>query len=311
MTMVKLSLLNKLDLVYNLFINLNHMSMLGPDQSFSFTEGKKKESIRERKEIKAPAGFVSVYHETTAAAIPTIDSNGLRHGSEKNMSGAEAMDKRNQMIDKYRPEHLIRLGISRNNLFAYPYLQYGHGLMGADLRHVGLHKSEAGLRMMYGGDMFERMSSFWLEDHGIKTEDELIAKLQDPKFQRELHPEGEILEFKVDPKTSYVGDMEYITRIYDNMQRFRFSEDEEVAYQAKQYWEGVVSLEDFLKWYKKPEYAEDGNNYENPEQFKQEPFGGWSFQLLKGAPEGLPEQIQIPEIMIPQDIPQEHIRMLE
>ncbi len=279
-----------------------------PDQSTAFSETKKRESIRERKEIKAPAGYVSVYHETTDAAMLTIDTKGLTQGAEKNMSGPEAMDRRNQLIDKYRPEHLVQAGISRNNLFAYPYLQYGHGLMGADERHVKLNKSERDLRIAYGGDIYMRTT--W-SPYGIQTEDELIAKFKDPAFLRKLYPDGEILELKVDPKTCYVGDMEYITRIYDDMLRFRFSESDSVEYQAIKFWNEVVSLENFLKWYKKPEYAEDGNNYINPEQFKYEPSSALQFELLKGAPEGLPNPIHNPEIMIPQNVPQEHIRLLE
>ncbi|MBI3633359.1 MAG: hypothetical protein HY226_03655 [Candidatus Vogelbacteria bacterium] len=71
-----------------------------------------------------------------------------------------------------------------------------------------------------------------------------------------------------------------------------------------------MTLKDFLRWYKRPERT-DGDNIHNPEQFKTTPYTTGHFQLLKNAPDGIPDSIDMPEILVPQIIPQKYIRVLE
>lgn len=100
-------------------------------------EIKKEESILERREIVAPQNFVSVFHETKEEFLPAIDKDGLKRNIEfSNIGEAEAVARRNAIIDNFRTEELRAKGISRSSIYAYPFLEYGHGLLGADQRFI-------------------------------------------------------------------------------------------------------------------------------------------------------------------------------
>ena len=273
----------------------------------------KQESILGRKKIEAPPHYVSVYHEMLTSAIESVDKKGLVSAEKGGLGGDKRMRKRNELLDKHRPSYYKNL--SRFGVFAYPYLEEGHGLFGADQRFI--KKDEEELR-----EEFERFVSFdpkWLAELGVSTPEEYVAKMKDPEYLREQYP-GEVLEMKVDPNTAAVGDMRSITEI-ESMVRRGESEEEAVEFEAKYYWGGMVLLKDFLKWYRKPEYAEDGNTiideemYENPDS-----ISSTGYCILKGAPghylEGeaqlnWPEKIHQPEILIEGSIPQKHLRVLE
>lgn len=221
----------------------------------------KRQSILERQEIEAPAGFVSVFHETTEERLPQVDANGLKVESEANIGG-DAMSKRNALIDQFRPQQIVDKGISRKNIFAYPFLEYGNGLLGADQRFV--KKDRRTFEFEFSNA--QKYSPEHLEKLGVSTLDEYIAKVTNPDYLKAQHP-GEVLELKVDPKICYVGDMEYITRIWDDMNR-GWKEKDAAERQAEYYWKGIVSLEDFLKWYKMTEWAENGNDVKDAQMFK-------------------------------------------
>ncbi len=269
--------------------------------------GKKRESILERLEIEAPPDYVNVYHETKVQFLDDIDQNGLLIGSDnKNIGKDEAMVRRNDFLDNIRPQFLKDKGIGRNNIFAYPYLQYGHGLFGADRRFI--KKDENTLRNEY--ETVEQYSPGSMKKKGFESLADYTFKNTDPDSLKMQYP-GEILEMKVDPKNCYVADLEYITRIMDDIQR-GWTESEALSYQGEIYWKQIISLEDFLKWYKKPEWTQDGNNIKDSEKYENgEPLDTFSFCLLKGAPENLPKAILTPEILIPQNIPQEYIKVVK
>jgi len=228
----------------------------------------KKESILTRDKIEAPANFVSVFHETKEEFIESIDKGGLKLDTEtKNIGDSDEMVLRNRLIDKYRPKKLQQFGVSRQNIYAYPYLEHGHGLGGA--------------------------ANKFAKDHR--------------RFQREQP--GEILELKVDPAKCYIGRMEYITNIHADIAQGLLPEEEAIEFWAKEYWDQIITLQDFLKWYKKPEFDEEGEPI-NPQDYKVEPVRD-IFYLLKDAPEELAQQIEIPEILIPEDIPQKHIKVVK
>ena len=271
-----------------------------------FSVERQSESIRNRDRIEAPPNFVSIYHETKSEALSNIDKEGLvREHEARNIGGDPVMVKRNAIIDKHRPAHLVEMGISRNNIFGYPFLEHGHGLLGADQRYI--HKDERSYRDDF--DLLKKYSPDYFAKIGSPAFAEYVAKMRDPDYLRSKYP-GEVLEVKVDPETCYVGDLEFITRIMDDMRR-GWSEAEAVETQAAEYWKKAITLKDFLKWYKKPEWAEDGDSIKDAEEFKDgEPYSTMGYWLKKGAPDYLPDKIDTPEIMIPNDIPQEHIRLL-
>lgn len=278
--------------------------MKTPESRF---DGKKRESILERQKIIAPLNFVSVFHETKSEFLPAIDQDGLKADIEiKNIGKAEAMAKRNALIDQFRPEEIKSKGISRNNIYGYPFLEYGHGLIGADERFI--KQDEQFLR-----DGFETLQKYnpnFLKGMGIGTPDEYVRKMTDPEYLKSQYP-GEIIELKVDPQKCYVGDLEFITRIMDDVHR-GWSENEAVQQQAERYWKNLITLEDFLKWYKKPEYAEDGNSIKNADNYRDgEPPSSIGFYPIKNAPNDFPWTISQPEILIPENVPQDHIKLVK
>ena len=277
-------------------------------------EVKKRESISERQEIIAPSNFVSVFHETREELLSAIDRDGLRGDIEvKNISEAEAMKRRNKIVDDFRPEELKAEGVSRNNIYAYPFLEYGHGLMGADERFI--KRDEEALRSVFEdalGDSSihsKKFLEYWRK-LGVHTTEEYMRKMTDPEYLKLRYP-GEVIEMKVDPQKCYVGDLEYITRIFDDMNR-GWSESEATRHQAGEYWKNLIILGDFLKWYRKPEWAKDGNSIKDAEEYKDnEPFETDGFYPIKGTPDNFPWRIYRPEILIPEDVSQDHIRLVK
>ncbi|MFA5188133.1 MAG: hypothetical protein WC460_02090 [Patescibacteria group bacterium] len=264
------------------------------------------ESIITRDKIEAPPNFVSVFHETKIEFLPPINQTGLKARIESKGKGRnEEMKKRNKLIDQYLPENLKKLGLSRNNIYAYPFLERGHGLLGADRRFI--KKGDFAIGQEFTA--FSEGARYILKEMGVKTLAEYKAKVNDPVYLKNKYP-GEVLEIKVDPEKCYVGDLEYIVRIQDLMDRGWTREDAGEE-QAKYYWQKLITLKDFLKWYREPEWAEDNNNIKNAEDFKEEIYSASDYHLLKGAPDNLPETIYHPEILIPADIPQKHIKLVQ
>jgi hypothetical protein len=266
-----------------------------------------RESIRDRREILAPPGYISVYHETKEEFIPAIDREGLRVGTESNFAAPGAMRRQNMIMDEIRPKELRELGISRHGLYAYPYLEEGNGLGGAAKRHVRPDRQ----RLTWRYESFAEYKPSYLQKLGVTTVEEYITKMTEPDYLRSTYP-GEIIELKVDPKTCYVGDMEYIARITDDMRMRGLPEDEAAREQAQEYWSTLVTLEDFLTWYRKPEYEADGETIRNSHLYRDGiPYSASEYLPIKGAPEHLPLSINTPEILIPGSVPQEHIRLVK
>jgi hypothetical protein len=268
--------------------------------------------ITERQYIEAPPHFVSVFHEITPQAISDIDREGLRQGvGEKNIGRDGAMVKRNKLIDTYLPDGLRARGVSRNNLYAYPFLEHGHGLMGADQRFIARDRKQLMRDFVEAQQMEQSYRSFldfWRKE-GVTTPEAYAERNTDPEYLREKYP-GEILELKVDPEESYVGDLEYVTRIMDDV-RFGFSEKDAVEKQAREYWGQLMPLKDFLQWYRKPEWTEDGNNIKDADAYRDgEPSLTTAFYPVRGTPEQFPDMIYQPEILIPKNVPQKHIRLV-
>ncbi len=268
----------------------------------------RQESILERTEIIAPENFVTVFHETKTENLQFIDRDGLTiNTGNKNIGKAEVMARRNRMIDELRPETLKEQGISReSNIFAYPFLEEGHGLIGADQRFV--KRDEKMLRDEF--EILQKHKPDYLKELGTNTPEEFIKKRTDPEYLKSQYP-GEVLEMKVDPKKCHVGDLEYITQIADHIYR-GLEESEAIQRQAKKYWGNVITLEDFLKWYRKPEWNDDGNSIRDAGKYKDgNPIMTGGYSLLEEAPDNLPLDIHQPEILIPENVPQNHIKLVK
>lgn len=262
------------------------------------------QSILERQEIHAPAGYVSVFHETTAESLAGIDQSGLKVDSnESNIGSSSIVAQKNAILDRDIPAHLAEAGVSRaNSIYAYPFLHEGHGLYGADQRFITREQATLDAEFeslrKYGGATLAQM--------GVHTAEAYSAKMRDPDYLREQHP-GEILELKIDPTKSFVGDLVEVTNAFTDIDRW--GNEPGIG---KYYWETVISLEDFLKWYKKAEWASDGNSVKDAKDFK---YGDdatpQAYCPLAGAPDGLPVTINQPEILIPDNVPQEHIKLVQ
>ena len=163
-----------------------------------------------RHEIGAPAGYVSVYHETTADRLPSIERIGIRSGfKERNIGSFGTTDTVNQLFDQDRPERLATLGVSRRtNTFAYYSLAFGFSLGSAAQRYVRYSKNE--LHQQYA--VMKENDPEVLAALGVKTSKEYECKVQDPGYLRERYP-GEVLELTVDPVRSYVGDLAHLPRL--------------------------------------------------------------------------------------------------
>jgi hypothetical protein len=265
----------------------------------------KRESISARTVINAPSDYVSVFHETKEKYLPSIDQHGLKAGAGvKNVGEHETMQSRNTMIDALRPAGIQGKGISRNNIYAYPFLAEGNGLLGADERFTKRRHDPQILR-----DRFSDLEdSEYIAKLGVKTAEEYIGKVTDPEYLKKVYP-GEVIEMKVDPEKVYVGDLNFITQIQEGLRWY--TEQESVEANGKDYWASIVSLKDFFRWYRYPEYAENGNDVKTSEEYKDgKDVNTMAYCLLKGAPDYLPSEIKLPEILIPQDIPQEHIKLV-
>lgn len=87
--------------------------------------------------------------------------------------------------------------------------------------------------------------------------------------------------------------MEYINQM--NIEKDKGSDIQEaVAKHVQAYRDSGVTYKDFLEWYKKDEES-----------------GG--YKLKGGAPKALKGRpyFDIPEVLIPEDVPQEHLRVLK
>lgn len=262
------------------------------------------QSILDRREIHAPAGYVSVFHETTAEALASIDHNGLRVDTESaNIGSSSVVAYKNGLLDKDRPAHLADLGVSRtSSIYAYPFLHEGHGLYGADQRFIT--REQATLNEEF--DALRKYGSATLAQMGVGSIDEYSAKMRDPAYLKEQHP-GEILELKVDPTKCFVGDLTEVTNAFMDIDRWGYDPG-----MGQYYWESVISLQDFLQWYKKAEWAEDGNSVKSSDQFRDgDDASPKDYCPLAGAPDGLPATIKQPEILIPDNVPQDHIKVVQ
>lgn len=266
-----------------------------------------RESIRDRRELYDPVGYVRVYHETKDSFISAIDKEGLRPGTEnRNLGSHDSLMRSNTLMDEARPAQLASRGISRLGLYAYPYLEHGHGLDGASERFVrhdwNYYESRFEGLKKYDPDELVRL--------GVKTLDDFIYKMTDPNYLRSRYP-GEVLELMVDPEACFVGDGEYFNRVSEDLKMGRIPSETVTRTHGKEYWENGISLADFLRWYRRPEYMSDGKTIRDGHVYQDKVlFASNQYRRLKGAPTHYPSSFIFPEILIPGSVPQEHIRLV-
>ena len=266
------------------------------------------ESISTRKKIEAPPHFVSVFHETKSDFISGIDKDGLIANPEERNMSVGRMEVGNAMFNECIPD-VFKFDITRNVIFAYPFLEHGHDQKGAD--KIFTKKKKSTLKGNYATiKKYSNKDNFLEKELGVASEEEYIAKMTDPVFLRSQHA-GEVLEVKVNPEKCYVGDVQYINKIVQIGAQFSDADKKHVQEYAEAYWKNMITLKEFLEWYKKPEWDESVNDIKDCEQYRDE----WvdtsnEYSVLKGAPEHFPDHIEVPEILIPTSIPQAHIRVL-
>ena len=170
----------------------------------------------------APKGHVSVYREASREELHRIAQEGiavpppeLRHPDMR----AEM-----ELLDRHRPAHILRKGISRlSAIYAVP--------------------TQETPRLPFRKEFF-------------------------------------VLEMKVDPKESFVGDMDFITCLIPFIGASRTGLDKYAGAFTK-YWDSVIPLKDFHKHYRRV------------------PTGDGDHWIAKpGAPKRLPSSYFAPEILV-------------
>ena len=240
-------------------------------------EYSKQDTINKNEFIKNK--FVSVFHETKTNNIDSIMKDGLlTNNKEKNIG--DKVKEINRLIDEYRTSQAIAHNLSREkNIFAYPYLEEGHTLGGAEVRFKPFNLERI-------SDDFETLNKFspeYLQIKNIKNKTDYVKFVADLKQNKEIYP-GEILELQVDPNKCFVADLMLYNQIA--MHPFDKTWMEKLS---KRYWENIVSIADFKKYYKKIDI---------------------DYQKAEEAPDNYPETIKYPEILIPEQIKPKYIKVL-
>ncbi len=263
-----------------------------------------KEDIFSRKEIKAPAGFVSVYHTIDPEFLPSVARDGLRQGvlSHYFPDGRMSMYiKRNEIVDTFRPQSIAVLGISRKNLYALPSLD--------DTWHSNSMrrfnpKPRRELEWEY--DAFVDYSPEYLKSKGFKDKQDYVTKMSDPTFLKTLQT-TEVLELKIDPEKAMVFDAQTYENAFEDIK-----ENREASRKARAYWEDGVKLSDFVKYYKLAQRDDSGEDIKDKNGFKypEDVYMAGTYYLKTGAPDNLPGSITKPEVLIPEDIPENYIKVI-
>jgi hypothetical protein len=118
------------------------------------------------------------------------------------------------------------------------------------------------------------------------------------------------LELKVDPQKCFVGEMGKIASISSLTLAGKISEERATEIIAEEYWNELITLEDFLRWYRKPEVGTDGF-VKDEDQYRGGEASAIGFCVLEHAPKQLPWSFNFPEILIPGDIQQEYIKLVK
>jgi len=145
----------------------------------------KKLNIYRRREIKAPSNYVSIFHETTSEYLPLIDKEGLIAKNREGIGSAEVVRRINKKIDNFRPNYLRELGISRaDNIYAYPYLEYGNGFGRAARRFEKIDKDVLIDRF----NLFKEYNPQYLNKLGVNTLDDFLNKMNSKEYLRSEYP---------------------------------------------------------------------------------------------------------------------------
>lgn len=258
-----------------------------------------------RREIVAPENYVSVFHETTTDALASIEKHGLLadHDEDKNIGGHLFVMKVNRLIDEDRPDFFREAGVSRSEaIFAYPSLYKGYGI-GKASKQFALQTIEQ-LRDRYDS-ITSIMGATAFKDLAVETFDDYVFLNTDPDLLKEQHP-GEVLQMKVDPSKCYVSDISRYSDIAMNIKEGTYHP----GFAEEWYWGSLITLESFRRFYRLAEQDEHG------EIRRRELFGNGQYLRpnvyypLANAPDNMPYEIDDPEILIPTNIPPEHIQLL-
>lgn len=184
--------------------------------------------------------------------------------------------------------------------------------------------SEHGLRAGNGTEGYERND--FIRDANILFDEECPQKFKEKGISRwnifgypdldfgndMWHQKGNpVLEMKIDPQNAYVGDMYLIQELQFTIGFFPSKEwPNKIREEAATYWGNMITLEDFKKYYRRPEYTKEGRIQDAEDYRDYTPPNANAFYVLKGAPEHFTDKIRVPEILIPDTIPEDHMRLV-
>ena len=257
-----------------------------------------------RPEIEAPPHYVSVFHGTSEEALDGIKQAGLvAHHPEKAYKEVEAI---NAVIDRDRPEKFVQLGLSRQySIYAYPDLDIGFKLPDPAFDRLKQHDTSE-LRDMYavyGATILAAAGITSFEDYQRRAHEIILPGSEEKDG-------GHVLELKVDPATCFVGNIEWFSSLSDRIQgNYGYTFDRG---DAAWYWDALITLEEFQAYYKCAESHENGESVVAPEMYEEPAdylYPG-NYYKLAGAPDYLVDDFQYPEVLIPTNIPPEHMRLV-
>ncbi len=99
------------------------------------------------------------------------------------------------------------------------------------------------------------------------------------------------LELRVDPKKCFVGEMETVTEVF-----MRNSDIKRAIVFASSYWEDMITLKDFIRYYEKKISYHDES---------------LAFYRRKSAPDELLGEFRIPEVLVPYRINPKDVKLVK
>lgn len=285
---------------------MEHMSPHSPEQR------EETESIWNRTEIDAPVHFVSLYHNTGFDDLRAIDAQGLKNGLAP--SDRSELD---SFIDDQRPGYLQSIGASRSSIYAS--LDKERSAF-APQRHKESYRTDVWLahllerkreELQRDRDYLSRQAQEQsgqpreVVDAAVKlhtaspydnmSEEEFRDRMRnDSDFAKEFHGErGELLELKVDPDKCLVVDVDDVNRVIACL---KDGDEEGAAEAARDYWEGAEPLSRYLQHWTLEREEEEG-------------YVTYRWARKPDAPEDVRGYYE-PEVLIPTDVPQKHIRVV-
>jgi hypothetical protein len=207
-------------------------------------------ALLRRTKVVAPKHLTPVFHETNKNFLRDISVEGLVPGHKNVHLGAGAwLSELNFQLDQLRPPEVIQIGVGRKSLYAYPFLDHGHGFGGVDAIYRTL--DSAFLRQEY--EEIKISKPEWLIRDNIQSFDEYVLCEVNRIRKEKLVSTGLVLEVWVDPENAWVFDSSIIEKLMQAGLEFANENsgskqelEDLVTRLGLKFWENRLTLKQFL-----------------------------------------------------------------